>query len=82
MTFEHEANDADELTLDRGDTIEVICEVEDGWWRGKSNGKTGLFPSNFVELVDEKDVTQGKDKHDEMQSKCFVVNVFDTVNMS
>ena len=62
--------------------IEVICEVEDGWWRGKLNGKTGLFSSNFVELVDEKDVTQGKDKHDEMQSKCFVVNVFDTVNMS
>lgn len=71
VTFKYEANDADELTLDVGDMIEVICEVEDGWWRGKLNGKTGLFPSNFVELDDEKDVTQAKDKHDEMQSKCF-----------
>jgi len=26
------------------------------------------FPSNFVELDDEKDVTQAKDKHDEKEA--------------
>ena len=68
-TFEYEATDDDELTLHVGDMIEVICEVEDGWWRGSLNGTVGLFPSNFVELVNEKDVGQAKDKHVGIQSK-------------
>ena len=71
MTFEYEALDDDELTLHVGDVIDIKEEVEDGWWRGKLNGKIGLLPSNFVELVDEKDVAQAKDKYVEMQSKHF-----------
>ena len=62
VTFEYEADDEDELTLHVGDLIDVIYEVEDGWWYGNLNGTTGHLPSNFVELVDEKDVGQGKDK--------------------
>lgn len=31
-----------------GDIIDFIEEVEEGWWRGKLNGKIGVFPSNFV----------------------------------
>lgn len=69
MTFEYEAHDDDELTLHVGDVIEVICEVEDGWWRANLNGTIGLLPSNFVELVDEKDVGQIKDKPVGIQSK-------------
>lgn len=73
MTFDYEAQDEDELTLHVGDVIDFMCEVEDGWWRGKLNGKTGLFPSNFVELVDEKDVPQAKDRPVEIQSKLFLM---------
>ncbi|XP_051892551.1 SH3 domain-containing protein 21 isoform X1 [Pristis pectinata] len=36
------------LELSVGDIIEVLDEVESGWWLGKKNGKTGCFPSNFV----------------------------------
>ena len=71
MTFDYLATDEDELTLHVNDVIDVICEVEDGWWRGNLNGTVGLLPSNFVELIDEKDVPQAKDKHVEIQSKCF-----------
>ena len=31
--------------------VEVLEEEEEGWWRGKLDGKEGLFPSNFVELL-------------------------------
>ena len=69
VTYEYEAYDDDELTLHVGDVIDVICEVEDGWWRGSLNGTIGLLPSNFVELVVEKDVGQAKDKPVGTQSK-------------
>lgn len=26
-------------------------QVEEGWWRGRLNGKVGVFPSNFVEII-------------------------------
>ena len=31
------------------DNIDFLCEVEDGWWKGRLNGRVGVFPSNFVE---------------------------------
>lgn len=31
-------------------------QVEEGWWEGVLNGKTGMFPSNFIkELSGESD---------------------------
>lgn len=27
-------------------------QVEEGWWNGNFNGKSGLFPSNFVKELD------------------------------
>uniref|UniRef100_A0A3P9IVF1 SH3 domain containing 21 n=1 Tax=Oryzias latipes TaxID=8090 RepID=A0A3P9IVF1_ORYLA len=38
----------DELELVVGENIEIIREIEDGWWMGVKNGKVGAFPSNFV----------------------------------
>lgn len=32
-------------------------QVEEGWWSGGLNGKSGLFPSNFVKELD----TAGED---------------------
>ncbi|XP_035711767.1 SH3 domain-containing kinase-binding protein 1-like isoform X2 [Folsomia candida] len=55
VIFPYEAGSTTELDLAVGDLIEFIEEVEDGWYRGSNlkNGKTGIFPSNFVtELSD------------------------------
>lgn len=30
----------------------LSVQVEEGWWSGSLNGKSGLFPSNFVKEVD------------------------------
>lgn len=33
--------------------LHIFCvQVEEGWWSGSLNGKTGLFPSNFVKELD------------------------------
>lgn len=29
-----------------------MWQVEEGWWSGSFNGKSGLFPSNFVKELD------------------------------
>lgn len=35
----------------------AFVQVEEGWWEGILNGKTGMFPSNFIkELSDSDDV--------------------------
>ncbi|UYV63304.1 hypothetical protein LAZ67_2003695 [Cordylochernes scorpioides] len=51
--FSYSPKHDDELQLEVGDVIEVMEEVEEGWWRGILKGVIGVFPSNFVaELKD------------------------------
>ncbi|XP_053658568.1 mucin-5AC [Anopheles marshallii] len=52
VIYSYQENKADELTLAVGDVIEFFEEVEEGWWRGKLNGRVGVFPSNFVEMIE------------------------------
>eukprot|EP01117_Protostelium_nocturnum_P019713 TRINITY_DN860_c0_g1_i1.p1 TRINITY_DN860_c0_g1~~TRINITY_DN860_c0_g1_i1.p1 ORF type:complete len:855 (+),score=312.15 TRINITY_DN860_c0_g1_i1:157-2721(+) len=51
--YEYAAGDAVELTLKEGDVILVVKEDTSGWWKGELNGKSGLFPSNFCEEVQD-----------------------------
>ncbi|XP_044073484.1 nostrin [Siniperca chuatsi] len=39
----------DELTLKEGDLLDIHAKEENGWWFGELNGKTGHFPSTYVE---------------------------------
>ena len=32
----------------------LSTEVEEGWWKGVIADKVGMFPDNFVEVVEEK----------------------------
>ncbi|NXO31494.1 SH3K1 protein, partial [Cisticola juncidis] len=57
VAFSYMPQNEDELELKVGDIIEVVGEVEEGWWEGILNGKTGMFPSNFIkELSDLDDI--------------------------
>ncbi len=53
VLFSYSAENEDELTIDEGDVVTVLeKELEDsGWWKGEHNGKVGVFPDNFVELL-------------------------------
>eukprot|EP00117_Sycon_ciliatum_P018870 scpid17732/ scgid3621/ CD2-associated protein; Mesenchyme-to-epithelium transition protein with SH3 domains 1 len=55
VTFAYDADNEDELTLEVGQTVEVLGEVEDGWWKGKIGSREGVFPENFVEKLSEQD---------------------------
>ena len=48
VTFRYDAEDEDEFSLEVGDIIKNIADVETGWWEGELNGKRKVFPNNFV----------------------------------
>ncbi|XP_061750066.1 CD2-associated protein [Nerophis ophidion] len=50
--YDYQPVNDDELELKVGDIVDVTEEVEEGWWSGVLNNKSGLFPSNFVKEVD------------------------------
>ena len=39
----------DEITLTSGTIVTVLEKFEDGWWRVEINGNIGLYPSNYLE---------------------------------
>lgn len=51
------AMEADELSFNEGDRIEIVDEVDGAWWRGSvirpdgSRSEAHLFPSNYVEKI-------------------------------
>ena len=55
MRFSYTAEQPDELSLETGQMVNILdMKLEDdGWWKGELNGKIGVFPDNFVELVVE-----------------------------
>lgn len=56
--FSYQPANPDELPLCVGDVLEVLGEVEEGWWQGRRQGRVGVFPSNFVVMLDPRDPPQ------------------------
>ncbi|XP_051853068.1 CD2-associated protein isoform X2 [Antechinus flavipes] len=52
VLYEYNPQNEDELELRLGDVIDINEEVEEGWWSGTLNNKSGLFPSNFVKEIE------------------------------
>ncbi|CAH1165854.1 unnamed protein product [Phyllotreta striolata] len=52
-TFPYKAQNEDELSFEEGDLITIVSRdcADPGWWLGEINGKTGVFPDNFVTPV-------------------------------
>lgn len=61
--FDYEATADEELTLRRGDLLEVLSKDskvsgDEGWWTGKIQDKVGIFPSNYVTKSDSANYKQ------------------------
>ena len=53
--YSYKADNADELTFYKGSVITVLSkDADEGWWHGELDNKTGLFPSNYVQTLDDQ----------------------------
>ncbi|XP_001951086.1 SH3 domain-containing kinase-binding protein 1 [Acyrthosiphon pisum] len=62
--FPYEAVNSDELSLAEGDIVTILSrEVEDkGWWKGELKGRIGVFPDNFVQIMNQDELATKSEK--------------------
>ncbi|XP_063314574.1 SH3 domain-containing protein 19 isoform X2 [Pelobates fuscus] len=51
--FEFIGDQKDELSFSEGDLITLKEYINDEWVRGELKGQTGIFPINFVEIIED-----------------------------
>ncbi|XP_041109444.1 CD2-associated protein-like isoform X2 [Polyodon spathula] len=68
VVFEYLPQNEDELELKVGDVVDINEEVEEGWCSGTMNGKSGLFPSNFVKEIEVSDDGEQNDVLDDSET--------------
>lgn len=49
--YRFEAQQEGDLALNPGDKVEVLEKPSHEWFKGRSNGKVGMFPANYVKPV-------------------------------
>lgn len=60
VQFDYEKAEDNELELKEGERVVNIEMVDEDWWMGENErGEQGLFPSNYVELVEEEEEESG-----------------------
>nr|XP_046268717.1 jouberin isoform X2 [Scatophagus argus] len=72
--YDYRANRSDELTIQRGDVIQVLYKDNDNWWFGRlANGQQGYFLASYV--ADQRDfheeATQSIDAHTALSEGTF-----------
>jgi son of sevenless-like protein len=53
--YDYDADDRTSLSFHEGDVIQVITQLESGWWDGVINGVRGWFPSNYCQVINNPD---------------------------
>ena len=54
VQYDYEKAEDNEIKLHEGEYVTNIEMVDEDWWMGQNQeGETGLFPSSYVELVDD-----------------------------
>ncbi|KAK8730581.1 hypothetical protein OTU49_008086 [Cherax quadricarinatus] len=55
--YDYQAADDTEITFDPAEIITNIDQIDEGWWQGVGpDGMFGLFPANYVELINQSPV--------------------------
>ena len=56
--YDYQSRDASSLSFRKGDIIEVLTQLDSGWWDGLLHDERGWFPSNYVAPVSEQEMEQ------------------------
>jgi jouberin len=61
VVYDYQAQRSDELSLKRGDRVNVLFKDNENWWMGElADGQQGFFPSNYV-VEHESKLTRDSD---------------------
>ncbi|KGO74702.1 Ras guanine nucleotide exchange factor [Penicillium italicum] len=61
--YDYDADDHTSLSFRRGDIIQVLNQLETGWWDGVIDDVRGWFPSNYCTQITEADDFSGQFTH-------------------
>lgn len=62
IQYDYEKAEDNELELTEGEYVTNIEMVDEDWWMGtNSRGESGLFPSNYVEIVEGEEEQEHED---------------------
>ena len=53
--YSFRSDDPTSLSFNQGDMIQVLTQLESGWWDGIVHGQRGWFPSNYCVVVNSAD---------------------------
>lgn len=53
--YDYDADDRTSLSFLQGDIIQVLTQLESGWWDGVVHGVRGWFPSNYCVVVSDSE---------------------------
>jgi len=60
--YDYQAADDTEISFDPGQVITHIDQIDPGWWQGLGpDGNFGLFPANYVEVIDPKELARAEE---------------------
>lgn len=76
--FDYASSEAEDLAFRKGQIITVLEGVDSQWWKGRCEGKEGIFPNNHVEVLDIPKVLKCKDlSRSQLRSRVLGLNDFD-----
>jgi hypothetical protein len=56
--YDFTSTDGSALSFNKGDVIEVLTQLESGWWDGLVDGKRGWMPCNYVKIISDQEAEQ------------------------